>query len=493
MRTAAVLPAVASLVAAPAAHAGWDPAQATGQRLRPLAATAPGRTFSIWGTNGATTRRLTDPAGSVSPVSFPSDILSGPWLVNRRGDVLMVDRVGRDGALLVEAGGARVRMTMEVPRRQYLLHVESALGEDGSAVVAWTAEGASTGAPETVWVRVRPPGGQFGPRVSLRNDLPVTDVDVDVAPGGRADVVYRVDAGALEKSIVRSEVGPDGLHGQPVTLATGELIPDLEAVTGRVIYHTGTELIALSPAGESQRLGDGDFFSAHRLADGGVLLAYVRGRDVLVRQAAAGAPFGPAQVLARIARGSHTYEFAVASSASATLVAWRESVAGCVRDWCFDRVVSAMATPGGGFGPARLVSPLGTRTNRVVIAVTDDGRRLIAWHAAAVNADAPGALWTVSGDATADAPARADRTRPRLRVLDALMRDGKLRLKLRADERVAVRAFVGDTSRGRAVVLPARRTRTLVWPLSRYQRLQRSALSVAADAAGNARSARVKL
>ena len=70
------------------------------QRLR-LAARSP---------SGAPARRHAgsrSPTDAISRLPFPSDILSGQWLANRRGDVLLVDHVGSNGALLVEAAALR--------------------------------------------------------------------------------------------------------------------------------------------------------------------------------------------------------------------------------------------------------------------------------------------------------------------------------------------------------------------------------------------------
>ena len=90
-----------------------------------------------------------------------------------------------------------------------------------------------------------------------------------------------------------------------------------------------------------------------------------------------------------------------------------------------------------------------------------------------------------------DPPVSADRRAPRLRVLASSVRGRTLRVRLRSDEQAAVRVFVGDTSRGRAVVLPAGRATTAVWSLSRYQLANRDSVRiVAADAAGNARALR---
>ena len=102
------------------------------------------------------------------------------------------------------------------------------------------------------------------------------------------------------------------------------------------------------------------------------------------------------------------------TAAGALLVAWRETILEwCERDTCFDRVLVAAAAPGAPFGPAQLVSPLGTRTDRVVGAVAEDGRRIVAWHGAGDDAFAPNALAVAFGDATPDRPARSDRRAPR--------------------------------------------------------------------------------
>jgi hypothetical protein len=152
-------------------------------------------------------------------------------------------------------------------------------------------------------------------------------------------------------------------------------------------------------------------------------------------------------------------------------------------------VLAAAAEPGQPFGAPQLVSPLGTRTDRIVAALADDGRRMIAWRGNAADASAPLRLAVAFGDATADVPAGADRASPRIRLLDARERGGKLRARLRSDEPVAVRAFVGETARGQAVAVPANRATTLVWSLTRYQR-GKPPLIVAADAAGNVRTLR---
>ncbi len=152
-------------------------------------------------------------------------------------------------------------------------------------------------------------------------------------------------------------------------------------------------------------------------------------------------------------------------------------------------MLAAAAGPGAPFGPAQLVSPVGTRTDRVVVpALAEDGRRMVAWHGHADSAFAPRALAVAFGDATADPPARTDRRAPRVRVLGSTVRGGKLRLRLRSDEPAGVRLFVSGAVRGPAVVLPARRAMTAVWSLSRSER--EFVRIVAADAAGNVRGLR---
>jgi hypothetical protein len=58
---------------------------------------------------------------------------------------------------------------------------------------------------------------------------------------------------------------------------------------GRVISGIGSEMTARTPAPE-QPLDRADLATTHRLADGGVALAYTVGRELRVRRAAAGAP-----------------------------------------------------------------------------------------------------------------------------------------------------------------------------------------------------------
>lgn len=448
--------------------------------------------FSIWGTTGEATRRLT---GVLTPVPFPSDILSGPWLTNRRGDVLMVDHVGDDGALLIEAGGASVPADLTLARDLVGGQVVSALGEDGAAVVAWTAEHADRGTrSSTVWARVRPAGAPFGPVVALPNPGAVGELDADIAPDGRAEIVHSFDVGDDRESLVHTSIAPDGKAASPVTLATADApVFLLQVVRGRVIYAAGGDRRATVITGAvRQRLARDSAFrvTAHPLADGGVLLTYTNGRDVHVSRAAPGAPFGPPQRLAHGPPNTLASRVEIASGPDgALLVAWQERIdPGCVRDWCFDRVVAAAAAPGGPFGPPQVVSPLGTRANDLVAALSDDGRRLVAWQGTDADASAPEVLTMALGDATADPPMASDRRTPRLRVLASAIRGRNLRLRVRSDERAAVRVFVGETSLGRAFVVPARRAKTAVLPLSRYQFANRRSVVIAvADAAGNAR------
>ena len=349
-------------------------------------------------------------------------------------------------------------------------------------------------------------GPGTGRAVRAAAQLPSTEliarVDADIAPDGTAEVVQAIahDGGPRE-SLVHWQVGRDSVVAPPVTIETspGPLY-DFDVVAGppgagRVIFGAGREpettvLTRTGPAAWATRQALGELGDAtpYRLADGGVLLASTEDREVRVWRAAAGAPFGSPQRIARAPSGLIPDDVTVSSTAAgAVLLAWLESDVTCERNKCFDRVLAAAAGPGAPFGPAQLVSPLGTLTDRVVAALADDGRRMVAWQGDPNDAFAAGTLAVAFGDATADRRLPADRRRPRVRVLSSAVRGGKLRLRLRSDEPVGVRLFVSGMPSGRALVLPARRAKTLVWSLSRDQRREwrRSVWIVFSDAAGN--------
>ncbi len=502
-RLLGLLAAAAALATAPVAHAGWDPARATGQPFTPFAAAAPGGAFTLWGT-GPGARRLTLPATTSTPLGF-SSLPYGPWLANRRGDALLVDGIRREGVLLIEAGGARVPASMELAGA-FASEITAALGEDGAVVVAWFTEREVAGDLQTaVWARVRPAGGAFGPVRLLAGDGLFGEVSADVAPDGTAEVVHTIatdgPGGSLVYTLVHTSIARDGVAGPPTTLETStEPLFDIDVVagppgTGRVIFGAGnasegTVLTRTGPAawGARQTLGEGAAGTVHRLADGGIVLASTGGRQVRVWRAAPGAQFGPPQRIARAPSGLIPDDVTVSSTAAgAVLIAWLETDVTCERNKCFDRVLAAAAGPAAPFGPPQLVSPLGTLTDRVVAALADDGRRMVAWQGDPNDAFAAATLAVAFGDATADRRLAADRRRPRVRVLSSAVRGGKLRLRLRSDEPVGVRLFVSEMPSGRALVLPARRAKTLVWSLSRNQRREwrRSVRIVFSDAAGN--------
>jgi hypothetical protein len=264
--------------------------------------------------------------------------------------------------------------------------------------------------------------------------------------------------------------------------------------------------------------GSGDLLGViERLSAGGAVVAYSRGRRLLVRRAAPGAPFGPVQRAGRVPRRWLAVSPALASTSHGDLlVAWDEvsdeDEAGslCGDGFCFGRVVAAVASPGEGFGPERLLSPLGTVLGDAppVAALSADGRRLIAWQTASTDGSAPGALWADVGDATPDVHMSSDGRAPRVRVtlsrraLRAAARSGSLRIGWRCDEPCAVRVSLYDhvwkdgIDGLSAVVLHGSRPTTTAWPLRRRdRRVLRRALDdgrpyligSVADIAGNVR------
>jgi hypothetical protein len=532
------------LVAASPAHARWARAGAIAHGMAPRAATGlQGGGVAVWaGTRSS--RRLAWLPGALGPVAFalpPFVTLDDeqPWDANGRGDVVMLGAADRTvTALVVEASGLQAPMSAVVARGRAVGEVAGAIGDDGTAVVAWSAERNDDDEEEPgVWLRVRAPGGQFGLVVALAAGGPVRQLDADVAPDGGIEVVYAFWDGRRHV-LVHTDVGSGSVPGEPITVATtpagSPVLLGLVAGgpgVGRVLYSGNDEdrdtarAIVMTRSGATEwasrqvlEAGSGDPLGViEPLRGGGAVVAYNRGSRLLVRRAAPGAPFGPAQHAGRVPRRWLAVSPAVASTLRGDLlVAWNEvsdeDEAGslCGDGFCFGRVVAAAASPGKAFGPERLLSPLGTVLGDAppVAGLSADGRRLVAWQTASTDGSAPDALWASIGDATPDVPMSSDRRAPRVRVtpsrraLRAAARSGSLRIGFRCDEPCAVRVSLYDDAWEdgidglSAVVLHGSRTTTTAWPLQRRdRRVLRRALDdgrpyligSAADTAGNVR------
>jgi len=532
------------LVAASPAHARWARAWAIAQELAPRAASGLDRGgVALWaGTRSA--RQLAWLPGALDPVPFalpPFVTLDDEqrWDANGRGDVVMLGAGDRTvNALVVEASGLQAPLSAVVARGRAVGEVVGAIGDDGTAVVAWSAERNADDEEEpSVWLRLRAPGGQFGPVVALAAGGPVRQINADVAPDGGIEVVYAFWDGRRHV-LVHTDVGRDSVPGPSITVATTPAASPflLELVAGgpganRVLFSGNDEdpqtarAIVMTRTGATEwasrqvlEAGSGDPLGViEPLRGGGAVVAYNRGSRVLVRRAAPGAPFGPAQRAGRVPRRWLAVSPAVASTSRGDLlVAWNEvsdeDEAGslCGDGFCFGRVVAAAASPDKAFGPEHLLSPLGTVLGDAppVAGLSADGRRLVAWQTASTDGSAPDALWASVGEARPDVQMSSDRRAPRVQVtlsrraLRAAARSGSLRIGFRCDEACAVRVSLYDDAWEdgidglRAVVLHGSRTTTTAWPLGRRdRRVLRRALDdgrpyligSAADTAGNVR------
>jgi len=86
---------------------------------------------------------------------------------------------------------------------------------------------------------------------------------------------------------------------------------------------------------------------------------------------------------------------------------------------CPDRVRAAFAPAGHSFAPAQTLSPLGTVTDdefTVAAALSDEGRRLVAWKTAGIDAGRPDSLLAAMGDPSPEPPVAGDHTAPRVSI-----------------------------------------------------------------------------
>ena len=254
------------------------------------------------------------------------------------------------------------------------------------------------------------------------------------------------------------------------------------------------------------------------LAGGGAVFAYSDFTHVSVRRAAPGARFGAEQPLGTAPRGWLAFGATVAANAHDDLVvAWNEFTddAECGSAFCFNRVRAAGAVASAPFGPARVLSPLGTQPeSAAVVALSEQGRRLVAWQSDPVASRAAGALWVALGDVSADRAPRVDRRAPRVHAAASRksLRAGTLRALIRANEPCVVRLAIYGASDDdgyrdsiedlRIVVLRKAGVRSAVWSLSTSDRAilrgasRRHELDIeaaATDSAGNLHTVRVPL
>ena len=451
----------------------------------------------------------------------------GHWEVNRQGDG-PDDRRRSDAVvgLLVDSAGRRFGLAKTAPQGSEVQEVLGALGEDGTAVVAWRSE--TQRAFGEVHLSVRGPGGGFSPPVTV----PGTSVtgadamDVDVRPDGIIELAYlkltSEDSSGTRHDVFHLEFRPGERLPAPQSIASTMLLPGEPLVLlagepgrGHILTSESPEdsdrpqgqtarLVVLSRTGPAEWTrttlgGQGVVFerrSVTRLPDGGAALAFADEHGVSVARVAPGMPVARPLRIARVPRLWQVDGPVVTSTGSGELLlVWAETTAGdtdafgfpCAND-CHGRVQAAHATASGAFGPPVVLSKLGTvlegGAGRLVATIADDGRGLVAWqenHASAYGTDA---LVATVGAASPERARRPDTTAPRVRVtvsLTDLRAAGHgtrpCRMRVRCSEPCAVRVPVitdesdsAGADRLPVAVLSGRGTRTVRWKLTARER-----------------------
>ena len=453
--------------AAEPAEAGWQPPRPIAGAGEPRVALArPDGGFWLWAGNRSGARfdlSLQDAVGQARPL--PAFRTGGsPWAANDRGDVV---RVAADGARLAvvahDAAGTSATIETSVPWGYKVQDVSVAVGADGTAAIAWTAEDDENLEPaKRIWLAVRPPGGQFTPlEVATPSKYGGASVATDVRPDGMIEVAFEGGTG-----LYHLEFRVGGPVGIPTRIAGGfvEEISSLDLLAGgdgasRIIVDSWALLRTTTSTWVKQTLARKAYVDEGALAPlpgGGAVVAYT-GNGVAVRRAPTGAVFGAPQRVATVPRRWFPYLTAVAAGARGdVLVAWIESseedglrfgyVCG---DACHERVVAVVATPDGRFGPPRRLTPLGAfTTESLALAVSPTGERLVAWQSGGTGALGFPSLMVALGDATPDEPEPRDAVRPRVHVelsrarLRAAAPSGRLRARTRCSEPCSARVTV---------------------------------------------------
>lgn len=433
----------------------------------------------------------------------------------------MVDRpsVALVHVHLVAHDGSRASFTERAARNADLDSVSAALGANGTAAVAWAVSVSEISkGPESlpaVWVRVQRPGRAFGPRVEIPAPYPVTDVALDVGPDGRLEIVFAGwSSSANQRVIFHTEQGPDGQFSPPVGIASTRSGSQFFLAViaggpgrGRVIYdddapygQPGEDVAFLRTAQDvwtgPQRfeLGSNTDTAVTALPDGGAAITYMLRHVAMVRRAPPGGEFGAAEAVEHVPRCLYASQPTLAANKRGDLLLARTETFIPPDDRCgrfsFGRVVAAFAAHNQPFAPAQVLSPLGTVPVDGIpaAALTDSGRRLVAWSTEATDATFPDTLVAATGAATADRPPPPkDRTPPTLSVSvsrQALRRaavDSTLHATITCSERCAAQVGLSPyfwldepppnlLNSLRAVVVARRGPQPVTWHLSAVQR-----------------------
>jgi hypothetical protein len=502
---------------------------------------------------GGQTERFTWEAGANGPIRSALPAFPGSddqrWAANTRGDAVLATGQGtRVRALAIDATGTQALMSETLRRTHTVDALVTDVGPDGTSAVAWTTQDDETGdQAAAVWVRVRVPGGAFGPPIDVPAAGPVRELDLRVRANGLVELAHADWFDGLHQ-IFYIELGVDAPVSPPALLASSHaatpfviaLVPGADGI-GRVVYEDPPDVFenprrlvtrlrtadgTWAPAQQIAEDAFTDVESLADLADGTVALAYVRRDSIFVTRAQPGAAFGPAVRVGRAAPGWWASSGSVALSARGdVLVAWIESTddnrlgISCGGLYaCHERVVAAGAGAGLPFAAPERISALGTIAGALTAGISDAGGSVIAWQQIEGESDArtSGPLMAARSDARPTAAAPVDRRRPHVQAslshanLRAAARSAPLRVRVECNEACAVRLSVSSRDDPDltwldelpAIVLDHRGVRTARWTLTRRQHRQLRRLlaagplrlpAIATDDAGNLRATRVRI
>lgn len=497
VRARHVMPQLAVLPAMLVMQTGWGPPRVVAPGGEPRAAvqTADGALVLLADTGAAT--RFTWVSGATSPQRATIAPSAGEdWMVNRRGDALFAGRSSDQAqALAIDASGARVELSVMPTEGRTVDRISADVGEDGTGAIAWTEQLAGVADTDSVvFVRIRPPGGQFGPVVRIPAGGEASDMDLRVRADGLVELLHAGFADHVGR-FFHSELRAGQPAPDPAFVATTSEFSPLFPVlgVGRALFGWDT-VVSLARTGARtwgprQRLPSDAFLrrsSLTTLPDGTSVLLYIHGEDVLAARGAPGAPFGAGVRIGHATRGWSVSSADVTSAPAGDLLAvWTEyALHGdlCAESTCFTRVHAAVAAPGAGFGLSVLISGVGTVANGLSSAIGDGGARLVAWTDGD-RAIGPNPLVVALGPETSAASRVARRpltvavTASR-RALRAATHGAPLRVRVRCNQACGVRVMIysrADSGGDGVFTLPAAvlahaGTVLTRWRLVRYER-----------------------
>ena len=177
--------------------------------------------------------------------------LGDSWIVNARGDALLVDTYS-PRALAVDVSGTRAELSIPERGGRRVEGVAADLGEDGTAAIAWTERLPGVAATDAfAFVRLRPPGGQFGWVVRVPTGGEARDMDVRVRPDGLVELLHMFWDGSAHHFPLTA------LRAQASTAPVAGRDDNGSRLAGLAVLGSGRALFGFSPVASLCRPGQG--------------------------------------------------------------------------------------------------------------------------------------------------------------------------------------------------------------------------------------------